>query len=271
MWASSNPTLANDDIFQKVYQSPAAPRTDVTTLQGVANKTVLLVSVAIVAGALGYSVFTVFPAALWIGCIAALITGIGVCIVLTGKPHLAKALAPVYAVVEGFFLGAFTCLADNILADRGLSVMGGVGLQAFIITAASVGSMLALYKMRILQPTQKFKAVITTATMAIMVAYLVSFVMSLFGATMPLISVGAAVSEHGTMGLLGLGINLFILVIASLWLIIDFGMIEEKVNAGAPKVMEWYCGFALLVTLAWIYFEAVKLVLRIAILLGNRD
>ncbi|MHC4903968.1 MAG: Bax inhibitor-1/YccA family membrane protein, partial [Planctomycetota bacterium] len=71
--------------------------------------------------------------------------------------------------------------------------------------------------------------------------------------------------------LIGLGINVFILGVASMWLIIDFKLIEDRVAEGGPKYMEWYCGFALLVTLAWIYFEAVKLAFRIAILLGNRD
>ena len=71
--------------------------------------------------------------------------------------------------------------------------------------------------------------------------------------------------------MIGLGINVLILGGASMWLIIDFKLIEDRVAAGGPKYMEWYCGFALLVTLAWIYYEAVKLAFRVAILLGNRD
>ncbi|MHC4804423.1 MAG: Bax inhibitor-1/YccA family membrane protein, partial [Planctomycetota bacterium] len=84
------------------------------------------------------------------------------------------------------------------------------------------------------------------------------------------VSLGSAFAG-GKAALIGLGINVFILGVASMWLIIDFKLIEDRVAEGGPKYMEWYCGFALLVTLAWIYFEAVKLAFRIAILLGNRD
>ena len=85
------------------------------------------------------------------------------------------------------------------------------------------------------------------------------------GAMMPLAFQG------GTAGWIGVGFNVLILGLASMWLIIDFKLVEDQVNAGAPKYAEWYCGFALLVTLAWIYFEAVKLVFRLAILLNGRD
>lgn len=271
MWQTSNPTL-NNDIFNQVYgKDMFAAQANVTTLQGVVQKTSILVSIAIAAGALGYWLFAGNSSVLWISSIAALIVGLGIGFVLCGKPQLAVWLAPVYAVVQGIFLGAFTALADAIIASRGLSVMlGGVGAQALIITASVTGVMLVLYTMRIVQPTQRFKAVIVTATGAIMLAYLVSFVMSWFGMSLPLLSFGAAVSESGWMGLLGLGVSVFILIIASLWLIIDFGTIEEQIKAGAPRYMEWYCGFALLVTLAWIYFESVKLVVRLALIFGDR-
>ena len=271
MWQTSNPTL-NNDIFNEVYgKDMFATPANVTTLQGVVNKTSVLVSIAIAAGVLGYWLFGGNTSVLWISNIIALITGLGISFVLCGKPKLAIWLAPVYAVVEGIFLGAFTALADAIIASRGLSVMlGGVGAQALIITASVTGVMLVLYTMRIVQPTQRFKAVIVTATGGIMLAYLVSFVLSIFWKPLPLISFASAVTDSGWMGLLGLGVSVFILVIASLWLIIDFGTIEEQIKSGAPKYMEWYCGFALLVTLAWIYFEAVKLVVRLALILGDR-
>ncbi len=128
-----------------------------------------------------------------------------------------------------------------------------------------------LYKLGV-RPTRMFTAVLGVATMAIMLAYLVSFVMMLIlKQPLPLISFASAVSDKGPLGFLGLGINVFILIIASLWLIIDFKMVEDAVNAGEPKYMEWYLGFALLVTLAWIYYEAVKLVVRLAVLFGGRD
>ena len=86
---------------------------------------------------------------------------------------------------------------------------------------------------------------------------------------MPFLSLGSAL-RGGREALIGLGLNAAILGLASLWLIIDFGKVEEIVRRGSPKDMEWYGAFALLVTLAWVYYEAVKLCFRVAILLGNR-
>ncbi|UCD74650.1 MAG: Bax inhibitor-1/YccA family protein [Phycisphaerales bacterium] len=272
MWNSSNPALTREDAFGDYYgKSMFAERTDITTLSGVVNKTGLLVSIAIVTGAIGYSVTVAVPAAMWISAIASLVICLGLFFVISGKPSSAPVVAPIYAVVEGFFLGAFTSVADAILAARNLTMVGGVGLQAMIITLCAVIAMLLLYKAKIIRPTRTLQAIIFTATGAIMLAYLVSFVLSFFGMPLPLISFASAVSDQGLMGLLGLGINILILVVASLWLVFDFKLVEDKVKAAAPKYMEWYCGFALLVTLAWIYFESVKLVVRLAVLFGNRD
>jgi uncharacterized YccA/Bax inhibitor family protein len=273
MWQSSNPTLTQQDAFNQYYGKEmfAQPRADIATLSGVVNKTGLLVLIAIVSGGGGYALFDHFPPILWVGAIVSFLICLGIGFVLAGRPQLSPVISPIYAIVEGAFLGAFTALADRILESKGLAVAGGVGVQAFIITAACAVSMLGLYKAKILRPTRRFQAVVMTLTGAVFLAYLVSFVLSFFGMPLPLISFASAVSDHGMIGLLGLGINLFILILASLWLIIDFGMVEEKVAAGSPKYMEWYCGFALLVTLAWIYFEAVKLVVRLAVLFGGRD
>ena len=273
MWKSSNPVLTHsDDAFREAYGHMDATGANQTTLGGVVNRTFLLVLLTVCAGAGGYALLGVIGAsAIWIGSISAFITVLAVGFLLTRKAHLAPYLAPVYAIVEGVFLGALTALADQILASRGLTVAGGVGLQAFIVTMSAVISMLVLYKLGV-RPTRMFMAVIGVATAAIMLAYLVSFIMMIvLGQPLPLISFASAVADKGVMGFLGLGINIFILIVASLWLIIDFKMVEDAVEAGEPKYMEWYLGFALLVTLAWIYYEAVKLVVRLAVLFGGRD
>ena len=272
MWDSSNPALNNNDAFGQFYgREMFATRPTVATLQGVVNKTAILVGIAVIAGSLGYWAVGVNTSVMWISAIASLLITLGIYFVIAGKPQLSPFLAPGYAVVEGFFLGALTGLAEYMLLSNGVAVAGGVALQAFIITISMLIAMLALYKARILRPSRTFTAVIMTLTAGIMICYLLSFVMALaFGVSLPLISMGSAFQTHGAMALVGLGVNVVILIIASLWLIIDFGMIEEKIEAGSPRYMEWYCGFALLVTLAWIYFEAVKLVVRLASLL-NRD
>jgi uncharacterized YccA/Bax inhibitor family protein len=269
MLTSSNPMLANDDAFRDYYGAEARP--DVATYSGVINKTGLLVTIAVIAGGVGYSLLHKMPSLIWISAIAAFVICLGMCFVVRGKPQLAKVLGPIYAIVEGVFLGAFTAVADEILAAQGLEVAGGVGVQAFIVTAAAMGSVLFLYRTGIVRPTKRFMAVIGVATGAIMLAYLATFILAIFDIRLPLISFASAVQDQGLMGFLGLGINLLILLVASLFLVIDFKLVEDNVNAGAPKYMEWYCAFSLLVTLAWIYYEAVKLVLRLAVLFGNRD
>ena len=272
MWQSSNPALNNKSAFSEVYDKDMfAAKANVTTVAGVVNKTLLLVAITVAAGGFGYSLLQSMPSILWISSIAAFIICLGFYFLLAGKPQLSPVVAPIFAVVEGVFLGAVTAWADNILDSRGLAVSGGVGIQAFIVTASAVGSMLFAYRMKLIRPTRTFQAVIVTLTGAVMLAYFVSFVLSWIWQPLPLISFASAVNDHGMMGFLGLGINIFILVLASLCLILDFKLIEDKVQAGAPKYMEWYCGFALLVTFAWIYFEAVKLVLRLAVLFGGRD
>jgi uncharacterized YccA/Bax inhibitor family protein len=126
-----------------------------------------------------------------------------------------------------------------------------------------------LYHFKILKPTKKFKAVVGVLTLGIFLTYLISFVMSMFGAQMPFLSIGSAL-QGGQAAYIGLGLNVMILGVASLWLIIDFGMIEKQLNDGAPKHMEWFSAFILMVTLVWIYLEAVKLCFRLAILFGRK-
>lgn len=273
MWNSTNPALANDDAFHQFYgKAMMDRRADVATLQGVVNKTAILSIIAVAGGMLGYwllSTRQITGSTLMIGNLVGLVVVFGVYMGIYRQPKNAVFLAPVYAIVEGVFLGMFTALAEWLLAQKGIKVPGGVALQAFIITAACLGSMLALYSMGILRATDTFKRVILTATMAIGVTYLISFIASFF-VQVPFITMWSAANETGGAAWIGLGINLLILAIASLTLIIDFDMIEKQLKSEAPKYMEWYCGFALLVTLAWIYYESVKMVIRIASLLNKR-
>ena len=275
MWQSSNPVLNNNSsAFDEYYgKKMYAEQANVTTVQGVVNKTAILISIAIAAGAGGYWLISTGTSTsfVWISCLASMGICIGVYMVLRGNPAHARWLAPIYAVAEGAFLGALTAMLDGWLEGMAIAATGGLALQALIITISIMGSMLALYSMRILRPTRKFVATVSVLTAGIMITYIISWPLSYFlHMQLPFISLSSAVGE-GWMPMIGLGINVLFLGVASMWLIIDFGMIEEKVAAGAPKQMEWYCGFALLVSLAWIYYESVKLAFRLALLVGNRD
>ncbi|MBC8522801.1 MAG: Bax inhibitor-1/YccA family protein [Phycisphaerales bacterium] len=267
MLDSSNPVLKNPDIWDAGLSTDSA---ETASVQGVVNKTGMLTVICVIGGMIGVWVTQNQPALAWPLGIAGIIATIVVYIMIFRNPMRAKQTAWIYALVQGAFLGVLTNALDGVLESMGYAAMGGLALQAFVITISVLVSMLALYYFRILQPTKKFTAAVSVLTLGIFVTYMISFVMSLFGSEMPFLSLGSAF-EGGTSALIGIGLNVLILGVASLWLIIDFGMIEQQVQSGAPKQMEWFCGFILMVTLVWIYLEAVKLCFRLAILFGNRD
>lgn len=255
---STNPAMRYNELFAPITGAETA------SVQGVINKTAMLTVIALIGGVIGVALTPKIPAG---GMIAVMIltaiVTIGLYFTAVARPMMAAVLAPIYAIIEGCFLGIFTTMIDSWLASSDVTVAGGVALQAFIITIAILAAMLILYSLRIIQPTRKFKAVVGTCMMGIFLVYLISFPLMLFGVQVPFISVFTTPTSGSGM-LIGLGVNLFILLIASLMLIIDFGMIEQRIKAGSPKRMEWFCGFILLVSLAWIYIQSVELVARIA-------
>ncbi len=266
-WQSSNPILAKDDAFAQFYgggaMAIAAEKPTTATLSGVVNKTAILVLIAVAAGAFAYALLPPSTSVLWISSIVAFVLCLGAGFLLAGKPQAAPVVAPVYAVAEGAFLGVLTSALENVLASMGKGLPGGLALSAFVITISVTVAMLALYGARIIKPTKTFQAVVGTLVGGIGIAYLAMFVLQLFGTSLPFLSLGSAL-QGGTAALIGLGLNAFILIVAALTLVMDFKMIEDRIAANPPKYIEWYCGFALLVTIAWIYYEAVKLAFRVA-------
>ncbi|MFO0872810.1 MAG: Bax inhibitor-1/YccA family protein [Phycisphaerales bacterium] len=268
---SANPALTNENAFNPfAYGDGRVAPSNVCTMSGVIGKTALLVTIAMIAGAGGYWWFLRNPGTLWIASIAAFIVSMGIFFVMYGKPQLSKVFAPVYAVTQGAFLGGFTAIAEQILANSGRAVPGGLAFQALVATFGVFAAILILYQTGMVRPSRRLAAIIGVATLGIAITYLLSFVLSFFGIQMPFINLGSTL-DTGRAGFIGLGLNVLILGVAAFSLVMDFGRIEANVQAGAPKYMEWYSGFALLVTLAWIYFEAVKLIMRLAVLFGRRD
>jgi len=270
MWSSSNPVLTNEQAIQEHFGNISGAREDVTTITGIVNKTALLCGIALFTGGLGYALVRKIPALGLISCLAALGIGIGLIFVLRGDPARARWFGPIYAAVEGFFLGTRTLTIDRMLEAQGIEMAVGAGTQAFVITVAVTLTMLGLYKARIVRPSRALYSTLMVATMGIMATYVLSFLLSFVGIQLPFVTLDSAL-QGGTAGWIGLGINLLILGVASFWLVIDFGQAEAMVEQGAPKSMEWYCATGLIVTLAWIYFEALKLVFRLAILLNSRE
>jgi len=158
--------------------------------------------------------------------------------------------APLYALLEGFFLGGISAIAEYHFP--------GMVMQAVALTFGVLFAMLFLYRSGIVKVTQKFKAGVMAATGGIALVYFISFIFSLFGGSIPMIHQG---------GMIGIGFSLFVIIIAALNLVLDFNNIEQGVNARAPKFMEWYGAFGLMVTLIWLYLEILRLLMK----LSSRD
>ena len=241
---SGNPTLSD-----KVFNQNVGATADRMTLDGTVNKTGLLLLIAVLAAAWPWSlVMQNSPNVGLVGpmAIGGAIIGLVLALIISFKAHTAPYLAPVYAVFEGLFLGAVSGFFEMRYP--------GIVLQAIGLTFGTLGALLLAYKSGLIRATENFKLGIVAATGAIMLLYVVGFVLSFFGIQIPLI--------HGS-GWVGIGFSLFVVTIAALNLVLDFDFIENGVRAGAPKYMEWYGAFGLIVTLFWLYLEMLRLLAKL--------
>jgi uncharacterized YccA/Bax inhibitor family protein len=168
------------------------------------------------------------------------------CAKLAFKPMWARVLAPIYAVAQGLFVGAISRAYETYY--------DGIVVQAAGVTVAVFAGMLALYGLRIIKVTDRFRRTIITATIGLMVFYLFSLVLSLFGATPSFIS---------QPSLLGIAFSLFAAGLAAMNLALDFDFIEKGAEQKLPKGMEWYAAFGLLITLVWLYLELLRLLSKL--------
>lgn len=168
--------------------------------------------------------------------------GLVLALATTFKPNWAHITAPLYAILEGLFVGAISAM----LSAR----YGAIVLHAVLLTFGVMLTMLALYTSGIIRVTQKFRMGVVAATGGILVFYLVTWILGLFHVQTGYLFYGSTTS---------LIISVAILVIAALNLVLDFAFIDETSRAGAPKYLEWYGAFALMVTLIWLYLEALRL------------
>jgi len=178
--------------------------------------------------------------------IGGMIGGLIVAIVLMFKPQLAQYLAPAYALLEGLVIGGIS----SIYNDAFSAVAPGIVTQAVILTFGTAIAMYLLYTFRIIRVTERFRSIMFAAIGGIALFYLITFLLSLFGVN---------VSGLHNGSLMSIGISIAITAIAALSLLLDFDRIEQGSAMGAPKYMEWYCAFGLLVTLVWLYIEILRL------------
>jgi uncharacterized YccA/Bax inhibitor family protein len=235
---SGNPVLSNS-TFTDVTRGSSRPM----TLPGVIHRSILLL--LLVAGtSAGVWVYSdSHPSAIYPTMMIGAIGGFVVAMVTSFKRDWAAVTSPIYAVLEGLFIGGISLVMEQRFP--------GLVLQAVLLTFGVMFALLAAYQSRIIRPSETFKSVIVGATLGIVVVYLVSMVLQLFFHTeIPLI--------NGS-GPIGIAFSLVVVGIAALNLVLDFDFIENGVAAGAPKWMEWYAAFALTVTLVWLYIEILRL------------
>ncbi len=242
---SSNPVMTGK-IYEKAGDvSAGAP---VMTINGTINKIGLMLLLVI--GAAAYTWKIVMgenPGSAGTLAIVGAIGGFIMAMVTVFRPQSSAITAPIYAILEGLFLGAISAVIN--------AKYPGVAFQAVLLTIGTLFTMLFLYRSGYIRATPRFRRGVMMATGAVFFAYLMSWIMGMFG-----MSVGF-MHSNGPLGIL---INLVIIVIAALNLIMDFDFIEKGSQMGAPKYMEWYGAFGLMVTLIWLYIEFLRLLSRFA-------
>ena len=235
-YRSGNPVLNKSTFLSSHVQS------EKMTINGTVNKTLISLILLITSG---YYCFTSISPIIIVG---GAIGGLIVAIITIFKKEWAPITVPIYALLEGCFLGGISYMYNTMYE--------GIVSNAIFLTIGILLSLLFAYKSGWIKPTENFKLGLVAATGGIFIVYLVNMVMSFFGSQM-------GIMDINNSSMFSIGFSLFVVVIASLNLVLDFDFIEEGAEKGAPKYMEWYGAFGLLVTLIWLYLEILRLLAKL--------
>ena len=247
---SGNPAFQESTFLDLGSGTVVSRDAGTMTLNGTVNRTGILLLLAVLTGAWSWSQAfgadgAVNPAIgmyVWGGLLTGLVLGM----VTIFKQAWSPVTAPLYAIAEGVFLGAISAMFD--------ARFNGIVMQAVLLTFGTLFAMLFAYRSGLIKATENFKLGVVAATGGIFLVYLATIVLGFFGIQIPLI--------HES-GIVGIGFSLFVVVIAALNLVLDFDFIETGVERGAPKYMEWYGAFGLMVTLVWLYLEFLRLLSKL--------
>jgi uncharacterized YccA/Bax inhibitor family protein len=243
MIRTANPAL-NDKVFLSASHADSLEK---MTIQGAVNKTGLLCLLAFLSAAFVWRQFFLLGETAVSGwMILGALGGFVFSLITIFKQTAAPITAPIYAILEGLFLGGISATFEKYYP--------GIVMQAIALTFGTLFALLLIYKSRLIKVTENFKLGLFAATGGIALIYFLSFILSFFGITVPYIY------SSGTGGII---ISLVIVVIAALNLVLDFDFIENAAERGAPKYMEWYAAFGLLVTLVWLYVEILRLLAKL--------
>jgi len=242
---TANPAL-NSKTFTGLGQITDAAQA--MSIQGTVNKIALLALLVLITSSWTWRLYytsgnpaTVIP---WV--LGGAFGGFIVALITIFKKQWAAISAPIYALLEGLFLGGISAIFE--------SQYPGIVIQAVSLTLGTLFCLLLAYRSGIIKVTENFKLGVAAATGGIALIYLATLMLGLFGVRMPFI--------HES-GLIGIGFSLFVVVIAALNLVLDFDFIESGAESGVPKYMEWYAAFGLMVTLIWLYIEILRLLAKL--------
>ncbi|MEC9331643.1 MAG: Bax inhibitor-1/YccA family protein [Verrucomicrobiota bacterium] len=231
---SGNPALGSQTF------NVSSGTSSTMTLEGSVNKTGIGLFLLMLSAYFTWN--NTMPGVMVFGAIGGFI----VALVTIFKKHWSPITVPIYAILEGLFLGGISQIFEKQFP--------GIVTQAIILTLGILGALLIAYKSKLIKPTENFKLGVSAATGGIFLVYLINFIMGFFGSSIPMI--------HES-GLMGIGFSIFVVIIASLNLVLDFDFIEQGAEQGAPKYMEWYGAFGLMVTLIWLYLEILRLLAKL--------
>ena len=240
----ANPVL-NNTIFRR---EAVASYNGVMTVKGTLTKALLLLILVAAAGAYTWKLFyqAVNPATAVTWMWGGLIVGLVSALIISFKPKTAPFLAPVYAAAEGMVLGVISAVYNSAFAETAPNII----INAVLLTLLCAFVMLTVYRSGIIKVNGTFMRVLSVSMITILVYYLGGMILSMFGVDMSVL--------HGSSPL-SIGISLVIVAVAAFSLLADYKFIEDASAAGAPKQMEWYGAFGLMVTLVWLYLEILKL------------
>jgi uncharacterized YccA/Bax inhibitor family protein len=242
LFKTSNPAL-NENTFD----GRVAIAGEAMTLQGTVNKTGVLLLCVVITSAWTWGIaHSQAPEAALPWMMGGLVGGLVFALVTIFKKEWSPITSPVYALCEGLVLGGISALLERTYP--------GIAIQAMGLTFGVTAVMLMLYRTGVLRATPKFTVGVVAATGGIFVVYMVDLVLGIFGRHVPLLN---------SAGPLGIGVSAVIVIIAALNLILDFDFVETGVHARAPKYMEWYGAFGIMVTLVWMYMEILRLLSKV--------
>jgi uncharacterized YccA/Bax inhibitor family protein len=238
---TSNPALSANS-----FRLPYAGVGESMTISGAVNKTGILLICAVLTAAWSWNRFTTAPETAGLPLMVGLIGGLIVAVVTIFKKEWSPVTAPLYALLEGLVLGSVSAMYE--------ARFHGIAIQAVGLTFGTLLAMLIAYRAGVIRATEKFRLGVIAATGGIAIFYLAQFVLGFFGVHF------AAINGSGAIGI---GFSVVVVIVAALNLVLDFDFIENGARAGAPKYMEWYAAFGLMVTLVWLYLEILRLLSKI--------